>query len=128
MLLKAASLLTSLIKSKNIAEYIEHGFDLNDMRTEVVSLLKEGSTLEESALNELIAQLDIELPSSVECLLDEQLIKEVDNKFFISDKALDLADFMLSLSSIMASLEQPSSEKQFPFRNYPGSSDVYGLN
>jgi len=128
MLLKAASFLTSLVKSKNATAYIKEGFTVEDLKNETLSVLKEGTELPSSKIQEFQTQIEKEIPLVIECLLEEELVVEHLDKFHIDNKSLDLANFMLDLSSLMVEMEGSFKNEKMPFRNYPGSSDVYGLN
>jgi Zn-dependent M16 (insulinase) family peptidase len=128
MLLKAASFLTSLIKSKNMLTYAKEGFDGQDLKQETIDIIKDGPKLQDEQIEKFEHQINEEIPRIIDCLVKEQLVDKTGNKYFITEKAMGLADFMLELSSVMTLMNDDFSKKDIPYKHYPGSSDVYGLN
>lgn len=129
LLLKSATFLTSLVKSKNADSYYADGFTLEDIKQETISVLQAGEPISEARMNKFIEQVEKESPHMVDCLLKEKLIKQKGDRFFFTSNSVELADFMVELSSIMTAMHKDYYKgSNPPYRNYPGSSQVYGLN
>ena len=108
--------------------YAKEGFDGQDLKQETIGIIKDGSKLPDEQIEKFEQQISKEIPQVIDCLVKEQLVDKTGNKYFITEKAMGLADFMVELSSIMTLMDNDFSKKDLPYRNYPGSSDVYGLN
>ena len=122
-LFKAATFLTTLMKSDNKDVYLHEGFTREDMVRELKELTyKTGSKL----FDYYEEKIDDSIDDVLSCLSGEHLIYFKGNKYFITPDGEGISHFMTSLSKMY--FEESQAILQFPYRFYPNSEQIYGLN
>jgi len=115
-LFKAATFLTTLVKSDLRDVYLHEGFTREDM-------LRELKELKFRAASGFSEEYDEKIESSIDdvlsCLSDERLIYFKDNRYFITPDGEGISHFMTSLSKMY--FEESQAIMQFPYRFYPNS-------
>jgi hypothetical protein len=128
---KAVAFLTCLIKGKKLKYYLKNGFTKEDFQSEVKDAIENGLSYSGDKPYDYSTKISNDIDDVIKCLLKEDLISYENNTYYIEIKALDAADFMLDLSTLLTNtgsvydLFNFSSE---PYRKYPGSNLEYGLN
>lgn len=129
ILFKALSFLTSLYKSDRGKHYKKYGFTEIELKNETIFTLKEGLEMDGVELENYQELVEKDMNGAIESLLEEGLIRKENDIYFITAKGLEMTDFMIDLSAVMTIAGKNVPDKSsVPFRNFPGSSDIYGLN
>jgi hypothetical protein len=122
-LFKAATFLTTLMKSDNKDVYLHEGFTSEDMVRELKELTyKTGSKL----FDYYEEKIDDSIEDVLSCLSHERLIYFKNNRYFVTADGESISHFMTSLSKMY--FEESQAIMQYPYRFYPNSEQIYGLN
>lgn len=126
---RALSFLTTFFSSEGRDYYIEFGFSKEAMIESILSTLSMG--LEKNNMQEkwpsYCEKVKDHIDQVLETLQAANLIKQDEGLYFITDQGLDMCDFMMDMSKSLFP-EITDAQKAWPYRFFPGSSQVYGLN
>lgn len=123
-LFKAATFLTALIKSDNKDIYLHEGFNKRDMIEELEIL--SSNTSYGSVYDDYKDKIESSIDEVLTCLSKEGLIYYKDNSYFITPDGENISHFMTSLSKMY--FQETQAMVNFPYRFYPNSEQIYGLN
>lgn len=122
-LFKAATFLTTLLKSENKEAYLQGGFTDEDMIKEIAELSYKTDTKFYTEYKDKIKE---SIGDVLACLSKERLIYLENNRYYITPDGEGISHFMTSLSKMY--FDESQAIMDYPYRFYPGSEQIYGLN
>lgn len=123
LLFKAVTFLAALLKSGTPDVYLNEGFTPDEMINELSSLNTYAPTGFQEEYKDKIAD---SIDEVLTCLCNEGLIYFKDNRYYITDEGESISSFMMTLSKKY--FEQSDAIMDLPYRYYPNSKQIYGLN
>ena len=123
-LFKAATFLTALLKSEIKDVYLREGFNRRDLIEELKILSSNTSFTE--MYDEYKDKIESSIDEVLTCLSNEGLIYYKDNSYFITPEGESISHFMISLSKTY--FKESQAFYKLPYRFYPNSEQIYGLN
>jgi hypothetical protein len=124
-LFKAVTFLTVLLKSDMKNVYLQEGFVKQDMIRELKSLVC-NSSIGSLSDNNIVDTMENSIDEVLARLSTESLIYYKDNRYYITSDGENVSYFMSSLSKNY--YKETQTMLNLPYRFYPNSEQIYGIN
>lgn len=120
---KAVTFLYTMLNCEGREYYLKYGFSHQNMCEEVINLINCSSYISHKKLAEYKNLLEEDIIKIFEILEEEGLIINKNHLYYITETGKNVSKYVNAFSNNYTCML-----KNEPFRFYPNSTDLYGLN